>query len=73
MSLSYFSDENCLTICLDLSPDQQEWQTIDPSSAVARKGYLSGGSRYLLLDFAPSYKRQVGMDALIRMGSSRQQ
>lgn len=57
----------------DLSPDQQEWQIIDPTSAVGRKGYLPGGSRNLLLHFAPSYKRQVGMDALTKMGSSRQQ
>lgn len=62
-----------MVFVLDLTPDQHEWQIIDPSSAVARKGYRPGGSRNLLLQFSPSYKRQVGMDALTKMGSSRQQ
>lgn len=60
-------------VFIDLSPDQQEWQIIDPSSAVGRKGYLPGGSRNLLLHFAPSYKRQVGMGALTKMGFSQRQ
>ncbi|KIM47705.1 hypothetical protein M413DRAFT_15837 [Hebeloma cylindrosporum] len=41
--------ERCVNIPLHpkadyhhLAPDQQEWQTVDPSSAVGRKGYLPG-------------------------------
>jgi hypothetical protein len=45
MSLSYFLMKTHLIVLIDLSPDQQEWQIIDPSSAVGKKGYLPGGSR----------------------------